>query len=91
MKRRFKRTVTYDEKVLVFEFEYWPPYYSYEEPSEPAEINLLSITDCKNNSLPIPYCETEEFQKISDLLLNLIAEEDALAQYVADQSNMDID
>lgn len=85
MKRTLRRIAQYKNQSLNFEFEYWPPYHGdRENPPEPPEINLVSITDASGNNLLIPDFEEKEYQEITNLLLNLLAEEQIAAEAAYD-------
>lgn len=56
-----KRTVIVDGQPLTFDFVYYPGYQGDRiNPPDDAEIELLSITDEKGNSIPIPDCDPDD-------------------------------
>ena len=81
MKRKLCRVIALNNVDTTIEFEYWPASYgSREQPPEPAEINITSMRYANGNVLPIPDFDTEEFEIIENLLLDLLSDESAAAQ-----------
>ncbi len=80
MKRTLTRRASFDERMLDFTFEFWPPYpATLEQPEEAAEINILTITDLKGDNVPVPDCKDDggngEVERMWELLLDIVSNE----------------
>lgn len=85
MKRRLNRRVPFEDKVLDFDFEYWPAYPDTRlQPGEPAEINILTIRDVNGNNMEIPLIEDDggngTYEKMMNLLLEVLNTENNIAE-----------
>lgn len=88
MKYTWTRQIEFEGKNLSINFEYWPATWDTRlQPGDPAEINLLTITDADGKNVPVPEIKDDggngDAEKLHELLLNAITEEEVAMETVA--------
>lgn len=88
MKHKMTRKVLFEGKQLTFDIEYWPSYpATQQQPEEPAEINILTITDMDGNVVQVPDCQDDggdgTWEKMVEVLLTDIVDENAAMATIA--------
>ena len=83
MKRTLVKTIEFNDNPypLIVHFEYWPAYPATQtQPEEKEEINILNMWD-NTGSVIVPLTEDDggngDYEKITNILLDLIAEENS--------------
>lgn len=80
MKKILKRRVAFEGEIFDVKFEYWPATWDTRtQPGDPAEINILSITDLNGGDVAIPVIEDDggdgKYEKLTQVLFDCINSE----------------